>query len=242
MRRRCRRGDRNERGGHRGNSLEHRRQPGRYPSRVRRYRARTRVAQSRRHDWTGGRARTDCGGMPPRRRRGNRGHARAGIGGIVAGRADVREGSRAGERGRDGRRESYRGSPARAVAGKSNRDAVPRAGRFGRPHGAVRGRGFRALPAHRAHARRRGRRSVRQGREADGAGLSGRPGDRRDVAARESQARENPARARQRRADGFQFQRREDGGRDSARYGRTGARSSPRISRRAFRRPWSRCW
>ena len=57
MRRRCGRSDRNELARHRGNSFEHRREPGRHPSRIRRHRAGTRVAQSRRHDRAGDRAR-----------------------------------------------------------------------------------------------------------------------------------------------------------------------------------------
>jgi hypothetical protein len=218
MRRRCRRGARNRDARHRRDSFEHGGQPGRYPSRVRRHRAGTRVAKSRRHDRTGDRACAECGGLSPRGRRGYRSHARPRPGGLAVGRPDVCEGAGAGERSRDGRRESYRGSSARALARKSNRDAVPCAGRVGRPHRAVRGRGFRALSPHRTHARRRRRRGVRQGREVDGAWLSGRSRNRRAVPARQSKERANPARARQRRADGFQFQRREDGGRDSSGY------------------------
>ena len=55
-------------------------------------------------------------------------------------------------------------------------------------------------------------------------------------------ARENPARSRERRADGFQFQRREDGGRDIFSRREAAARELPaRISRRAFRKRWSIC-
>ena len=75
------------------------------------------------------------------------------------------------------------------------RDAVPRAGRIGRAYRALRGRGLRPLSPTGPHARRRRRRGVRQGGQADGPRLSGRPDNRRAGAAREPQAGADSARA-----------------------------------------------
>ena len=55
-------------------------------------------------------------------------------------------------------------------------DAVSGAGRVGRAYRALRGRGLRPLSPIGPHPRRRRRRGVRQGRQADGARLSGRHG------------------------------------------------------------------
>ena len=113
----------------------------------------------------------ECGG------RGRR-HRRTGTRRRAAHRRGVREGPRLRRRAaRPHRREPPRGAPVRAGRGGSRaRAAVRGAARLRRPYDAARRARLGPLPAARRHARRRRRRSVRQGRgHCSSSGIPGGP-------------------------------------------------------------------
>ena len=89
-----------------------------------------------------------------------------------------------------GDRRPPHGRPSAGAAARSGpaRAAVRRAAGLGRTFDADRGRGDRALRAARRHARRCGRRGLRQDRQADGSAVSRRPGARRGSPSRAGRA------------------------------------------------------
>ncbi len=135
------------------------------PARARHLRRRRRGARRRKRD--AGRHR--CRG----------GHTRPGSGGVAARWRRVRQGARvvAWHSGRPG---SSSRRAHRIVDACARRDAAPcrGPGGFGRAHEPVPDSGARPLPGDWADTRRRGRRGIRQGREAPRARLSGRARDR----------------------------------------------------------------
>ena len=120
--------------------------------------------------------------------------------------------------------------------------AVRGAAGLRRPHAAGRGRGHRPLPAARRNPRRRGRRGLRQDRQADGPAVSGRPaagGAGRDRHAGQIQVL--AADDRSPRA-GFQFQRPQDPGAAGLARQRPVRRRPAPTSRAASRTRWSIRW
>ena len=131
------------------------------------------------------RALADAGGR--RRDRRGRGDECAGARRRAARRRELRQGVRLRARDSGDRRASHGGASVRDGARASRRGAaVHRAARLRRTHAAARRRGVGPLPAARPHARRRGRRGVRQSCQAARPSVSWRPARR---AARRERAR-----------------------------------------------------
>ncbi len=159
-----------------------------------------------------------------------------------------RQGDRAGDRETAGRGQSSRGPRAHRPAHRSDAVPVLPVPRLRRPHPDRRGARGGRIRAARHHRRRRHRRSLRQDREAAGAGLPRRTAGREGSALRQSGALCAAAADDRTAARGFLALRAQDrapgrGGEDRADQPRGRARSVrivPAIDRRGDRRPPAR--